>query len=221
MTGRPNRGGSEGRRRAAALPRGVGYRQHFASLSLPEDWEGRPFLALDFETTGLDSVAGWVVEIGALRFVPREGLGGECMASLVRPGIPIPPEVTAIHGIRDEDVLGSPAFAELAPSLLALAEGTILLAHNAPFDIAFLRTELARTGLTMPNNLVMDTRLLAKAAYPGLPSYRLVDLARHLDLDTGRAHRALDDARTCAALFLAAASRLSGEAQGSSPGVPS
>ncbi|MBL8967350.1 MAG: 3'-5' exonuclease, partial [Spirochaetaceae bacterium] len=118
---------------------------------------------------------------------------------------------TGIHGIRDEDVRGEPDFAARAPALAELARGAVIIAHNAPFDLAFLRAELERAGLPAALNEVLDTRILAKAAYPGLQSYKLVDLARFLGIDTGRSHRALDDAKTCAALFLAAARRLEPE----------
>ncbi len=211
---------------------------------LPSDWRTRSYLALDFETTGLDPRRERVVEIGALRFrvaesdcpaaagplfaagcaERREGYGFGSrgagprlllteearLSALVNPGKPIPPETTAIHGIRNEDVANEPPFANLAFALTELAQGAVIVAHNAPFDLSFLEAELARAGLAAPANEVVDTRLLAKAAFPGLPSYRLVELAAALGLGHERAHRALDDARACAELFLAAAEHLAG-----------
>jgi DNA polymerase III epsilon subunit family exonuclease len=176
---------------------------------LPPDWRQAAYLALDFETTGLDPSRERVVEIGAIRFVPgAEGRNAEggALASLVNPGIRMPREVIAIHGITDADVADSPSFAEVAPALSALAAGAYIVAHNAPFDLSFLRAELARAGLAAPVNPVLDTRLLARAAFPGLSSYRLVDLAARFGIDTGRSHRALDDARTCMELLLICAS---------------
>ena len=190
---------------------------------LPPDWEKAIYLALDFETTGLDPARERVVEIGAIRFVPVmagvsgvSGVSGAegrratelgAMASLVKPGIRMPREVIAIHGITDEDVEDAPPFKEVAPALSALASGAYIVAHNAPFDLAFLRAELARAGLPPPLNPVIDTRLLAKAAFPGLSSYRLVHLASRFGIEPGRAHRALDDARTCMDLLVLCASR--------------
>ncbi len=110
-----------------------------------------------------------------------------------------------MNGISDEELEGAPLFSDFAPHLLALGEGATILAHNAPFDIGFLREELARCGLGEAVNEVLDTRLLAKAAFPTRRGYRLSQLAADLELDTGRAHRALDDARTCMALFLVCA----------------
>ena len=211
MSPRPNRGDGLGRSRRASTSRAPN------SRLLDAEWRSRPYLALDFETTGLDPLRERVVEVGAIRFVPGERLldGQEvgyrlegAFASLVNPGMRIPSEVVAIHGIRDCDVTDSPAFSEILGALTSLAEGARIVAHNAPFDLAFLRAELVRAGFPLPDFEVLDTRLLAKAAFPGLPSYRLVDLASRLGIESGRAHRALDDAATCLALMLRCADRM-------------
>lgn len=170
------------------------------------DWRRDSWLALDFETTGLDPHRERVVEIGALRW--SDGQETATFSSLVKPGIHIPSVVVAIHGIRDKDVSSSPRFLDIGAVLMAMAEGATIVAHNAPFDLAFLRMELAKAGLPSPENRVLDTRLLAKAAWPGLSSYRLVDLAARFGIDTGRSHRALDDARACLGLLLLCAQRL-------------
>lgn len=180
---------------------------------LGSGWEGKSYLALDFETTGLDPRGCRVVEVGALRFSPaRTGKDGRegrlvfriegAFSSLVNPGMPIPPEVIAIHGIHDRDVERSPSFREIAPALMALASGARIIAHNAPFDLSFLRAELARSGMPEPANDVLDTRILAKRAFPDLTSYSLVNLASRFCIDAGRSHRALDDARSCMELML-------------------
>jgi len=179
--------------------------------------EGTAFLALDFETTGLDCRRDRVVEIGALRFRAVGGPGGAtafreeaAFAALVDPGMPMPYQARAIHGISDADLEGAPRFASLAPALLALAGDAIIVAHNAPFDISFLESELARAGLASPRNASLDTRRLAKEAFPLERSYRLGSLAERLGIEPGRAHRALDDARACMDLLAACASALAG-----------
>jgi DNA polymerase-3 subunit epsilon len=168
------------------------------------------FLALDFETTGLDSTVGRVVEIGAIRFkLWPEGYDEEAsMACLVDPGMPIPHRARAIHGISDEDVAGAPSFREVAPALLALAEGTVIVAHNVRFDLSFLDAELYRLGLTRPPAETADTVALSRRAFPGHASYRLGAIASVLGIDAGAAHRALDDARTCMLLYAACARQL-------------
>jgi len=168
------------------------------------------YLALDFETTGLDSGAGRVVEIGAIRFnLEPEGPREEAsMACLVDPGMPIPPRVTSIHGISDEDVVGAPSFGEVASSLLALAEGAVIVAHNVGFDLSFLDSELLRLGRGRPSSESADTLTLSRRAFPGRASYRLGAIAAALGIDAGAAHRALDDARTCMHLYAACAKQL-------------
>ena len=173
------------------------------------------FLAPDFETTGLDCRIGRVVEIGAIRFsLDSEGLGLEglreeaCLACLVDPGMPIPRQSSAIHGISNEDVAGSPRFADVAPALLALAQGAVIVAHNVRFDLSFLDAELARLGLRRPDAGTQDTVQLSKRAFPGRGSYRLGAIALALGIDCGYAHRALDDARTCMLLYRACAMQL-------------
>lgn len=224
MSPRPNRGGEYGRRARTAVPApsspGLPPRPKSDHPGLlPPDWTTTVYLALDFETTGLDPARERVVEIGALRFTPgaqgsrlSPGQAGAievgALSSLVDPGIRIPREVIAIHGITNEDVEGAPSFAGVGPILTALAAGAYLVAHNAPFDLSFLRAELSRAGLNPPLNPVLDTRIIARAAFPGLSSYKLVDLAARFGIDKGRSHRALDDARTCMELLLICAEKL-------------
>lgn len=161
------------------------------------------YLALDFETTGLDSSIGRVVEIGAIRFrLGPDGLVEEaCLACLVDPGMPIPYQATAIHGITDEDVAGAPRFEEVAPALLALVRGAVIVAHNARFDLSFLNAELSRAGMGRAEAESADTVSLSRRAFPGRSSYKLGTIAGALGIDTGSAHRALDDARTCMRLY--------------------
>ncbi len=161
------------------------------------------FLALDFETTGLDCAVGRVVEIGAIRFsVCADGCVEEAsLACLVDPGMPIPHRATAIHGICDDDVSCAHSFGEVAPALLALAEGATIVAHNVRFDLSFLDAELSRLGLSRPESRAEDTVALSRRAFPGRASYRLGSIAKALGIDSGASHRALDDARTCMLLY--------------------
>ena len=163
------------------------------------------FLALDFETTGLDSRIGRVVEIGAIRF----SIGGDhcieeaSLSCLINPGMPIPHHARSIHGISDNDVIGAPTFGEVANSLISLSDGAVVVAHNVRFDLSFLDAELSRLGKARPEVKTEDTVALSKRAFPGRASYRLGAIASALGIDTGSAHRALDDARTCMLLYLA------------------
>jgi DNA polymerase III subunit epsilon len=165
------------------------------------------FVAFDFETTGLDAQKERIVEIGAVRFSLRERGGewelatGEEYASLVNPGRPIPSQASAIHGISDLDVSFSPSFKEAAPDFLGFLGESVLVAHNAPFDLGFLAAECERAGLAVPLNAAYDTKLLAKTAVPHLPSYSLKALSASFGIAQQEAHRGADDARVCMELF--------------------
>ena len=177
---------------------------------------GAVFLALDFETTGLDSSRERVVEIGAIRFRLEGGAdGGEArlieegsLASLVDPSIPMPARARAVHGLGDEDLAGAPPFRDLALPLLSLAEGASIVAHNVSFDLSFLVAELGRMGLAAPRAPAVDTVTLSRKVFPGLPSYRLGSVAQSLGIHSGRGHRAVDDARTCMRIYAACAAAI-------------
>ena len=174
----------------------------------PRPPRGMPWPSRASRADHLPDIGGYRRDLGR-----RGGAGGACreegaLASLVDPGVHIPAATSAIHGIFDADVRGAPRFSEIGPALSALAAGAVIVAHNAPFDLGFLSAELARAGLPQSGNESADTRLLARSAFPGLPSFRLVELARHFGLEKGRSHRALDDALTCMALLLRCAGRL-------------
>lgn len=159
------------------------------------------FVAFDTETTGLWAASNRIVEIAAVRF-HLGSAESETFQALVNPGRPIPAEVTRIHGITDTDVADAEP---VGPVLNRFARfcgpDSILIAHNAMFDISFVGWELFRSGETFGSNPVIDSRLLALALSPGLPSYSLLSLARHFELAESQAHRALADAELVRKLF--------------------
>lgn len=180
---------------------------------LPYDWESRRYAAFDVETTGLDSAKDRVVELGLLlfRFDPEGAIveDGQ-LSSLVNPEGSIPESATAIHGITDLDVSQAPFFGELAEELDGLLADRVLVAHNAPFDEAFLRAEFSRLGRVAREREVADSLVLARLAFPSLRSYALGRAAFALGIEVGTSHRALDDARTCMRLFSRSARVLAG-----------
>lgn len=149
-------------------------------------------VVVDLETTGLLPVRERILEIGAVRLGP----GGEeqTFHTLVRHDGPIPPQVTAITGIRPEMLAQAPPPEEALAGFWRFVGSAALAAHNAEFDIGFLR--LARGGRLI--HPVIDTLALARALYPELKNHRLDTLARHLEVPLERHHRALDDARATA-----------------------
>jgi DNA polymerase-3 subunit epsilon len=153
------------------------------------------FVVVDLETTGGSPEDCGITEIGAVKVRGGEVLGE--FQSLVDPGRHIPPFVAVLTGITDAMVTAAPSIDGLLPAFLEFARGAVLVAHNAPFDIGFLRTACARTGRDWPAHRVVDTAVLARRVLTRdeVPDCRLATLARHLHAGTEPCHRALADAR--------------------------
>ncbi|EIV96517.1 DEDD exonuclease domain-containing protein [Frankia sp. QA3] len=185
------RGGPAGAGAAGGLP---GHRQ--TSL----DDLGRPlsdltFVVVDLETTGTSVATGEITEIGAVRVRGGEVLAE--MSTLVRPSVGIPPMVSVITGITDAMVATAPAEAEVVPTFLEFARGAVLVAHNAPFDLGFLRAAAQRCGYPPPVWEHLDTLRIARrvVSRDEAPDCRLASLARLFRSSTEPCHRALADAR--------------------------
>lgn len=163
-------------------------------------------VAFDIETTGLTPVADGIVEIAAVRW--HAGREVAHFQTLVDPQRPISPGAMALHGITDEQVRGQPTVEKVLPGFLEFVRGSIALAHNAPFDLGFLWYEISK-GLAAPDVPVLDTCALARERLR-LGSHSLDSLVQHLGIASGQKHRALADARHCAAVFLTCARRVDG-----------
>jgi DNA polymerase-3 subunit epsilon len=128
----------------------------------------------------------------------------------MRPGAPIPPDATRVHGITDAMVADAPEPADVARTLREACADLPLVFHNAPFDLPFLAALFRETGAKPLYNPVVDTLGLARGLF-GAGSNSLGALAARLELPKEPAHRALGDARTTAGLFLALAARWEAE----------
>ena len=152
------------------------------------------FVVLDLETTGLSPDRDRITEVGAVR-----ARGGEVLAELrtfVHPGVPIPPAVTTITGITDADVADAPDVATVLPLVVDFLGDGVLVAHNARFDLGFLRAAAARLGLPRLRPRVIDTAVLARRLLRDeVRDLRLGTLAAHLHAPDTPDHRALHDAR--------------------------
>lgn len=159
-------------------------------------------IALDLETTGLHPQLSEIVEIGAATFNPLSGEIIDSFQTLVDPGCPIPMNVQAIHGINDSMVAGAPRIVQAFEMLEEFLGGhSIVVGHNISFDLGFLRYRANHVGRPLRFLRCIDTVHLARWAFPGLKSYKLVALRTALGLPEDSAHRALDDAIASAALF--------------------
>jgi DNA polymerase III epsilon subunit family exonuclease len=126
------------------------------------------FIAFDTETTGLFPIMHRLVEIGAVRF-RLDGCELATFQTLIDPQLPIPSDVQQVHGITDAMVRGQPTVEQIMPHFIEFlgAPDTILLAHNAPFDLGFLTMALIRLGIAYPPHDVCDTLDIARRLYPG------------------------------------------------------
>ncbi|MBE6367059.1 MAG: 3'-5' exonuclease [Lentisphaerae bacterium] len=158
-------------------------------------YELGPFTVFDLETTGMSPVNDRIVEIAALR-VEVTGEYSE-FHTLLNPGRLIPRGASRVHHITDDMVANSPRFQHIGHDFLAFARNSTLVAHNARFDLSFLQESLHRCGLPLWGGKTMDSLLLVRKLYPGLPSYSLQNLRSVLKLDRENddlsAHRAGDD----------------------------
>jgi DNA polymerase-3 subunit epsilon/ATP-dependent DNA helicase DinG len=152
-------------------------------------------VALDIETTGLDTQKDAIIEIGAVRFNHRR-VEAEWQ-SLIHPGRPIPPFITQLTGITDQMVIQAPPVQSVLADLAAFVGEAPVLAHSVRFDLAFLR----RHGI-LRHNEAIDTYELASVLLPGAGRYNLGALAQALGIPLHNSHRALDDARAARAIFL-------------------
>lgn len=163
------------------------------------------FVVVDLETTGTSPATGaMITEIGAVKIRGGEVLGE--FHTLVNPGSPIPPFITVLTGITDAMVAPAPLFEEVLPAFLEFCGGadeTILIAHNAPFDIGFLKAAADSHSYRWPNYRVLDTVKIARKTLTKdeTPNVKLGTLAQYFGLAEPPTHRALDDARATVHIF--------------------
>jgi DNA polymerase-3 subunit epsilon len=177
-----------------ATPATLGYVQ--TSLDeLDEPLRETTFTVVDLETTGGSAAADAITEIGAVRVRGGQILGE--FQTLVDPGIGITPFVSVLTGITDAMVARAPRIESVLPSFLEFAAGSVLVAHNAPFDIGFLKAACAGASLAWPGNATLDTAVLARRVLTRdeVPNCKLATLAPFFGSATVPIHRALDDAR--------------------------
>ena len=167
----------------------------------------RAFAVFDCETTGLNWDQDKLVEVAVVLID-----GGQVSSEhswLLNPGVPIPLEASAVHGITDEEVVGAPTLGAVSGYLLRVLAGRIPVAYNVPFDRSFLHA--AVRALNAPTGYVpafqyeidwIDPLVWARKLFPALPSRKLGEVAKHLGLQKDGLHRALADAQTTADVFL-------------------
>jgi DNA polymerase-3 subunit epsilon len=160
------------------------------------------YTVFDTETTGLNPSQGdEIIQIGATRILNGKLLRAESFEQLVDPERPLAPESAKIHGITSEMLRGQPTIDRVLPAFHAFSADTVLIAHNAAFDMRFLQLKEEQTGLRF-DHPVIDTLLLSAVVHPNQESHRLEAIAERLGLTIVGRHTALGDAIVTAEVFL-------------------
>jgi DNA polymerase III subunit epsilon len=161
------------------------------SINVDQLLSGLSFCVVDTETTGGKASTNRVIDVAVYRF--HQGVIVEKFESLVNPGCPIPFWITSITGIHDDMVRFAPDFSAIAPQLKHILQQGVFVAHNVPFDFAFLSEEFKRLGdvLSLPQ---LCTLRLSRKLYADLPSKSLGAVCEHLLIDIWDRHRAAGDA---------------------------
>ena len=153
------------------------------------------FVVVDLETNGGSAQEAGITEIGAVKVLGGEVIGE--FQTLINPGTGIPPFIALLTGITEAMIGPAPKLGEVLPSFWEWAGDAVLVAHNAPFDIGFLKAANAKHGIAWHSPGVLDTVTLAKAALirDEVPNRKLGTLAAYFNSPTEPVHRALADAR--------------------------
>ncbi|MDD3393066.1 MAG: PolC-type DNA polymerase III [Anaerotignum sp.] len=158
------------------------------------------FVVFDIETTGLSKEVEMITEIGAVKLQNGEII--DRFSTFVNPGKPISAEITKLTGITDEMVADAPKIQAILPQFLKFSKDAVLVAHNASFDMGFIRIAAERYCNLEVENTVLDTLELARALLPKLSKHKLNILCEYLNISLVGHHRAVNDAEATAEMFL-------------------
>ncbi len=157
------------------------------------------FTVFDIETTGLSSTKDKITEIGAVKI--RNGEIIDYFSSLINPEVPIPANIQELTGITDEMVKDAPTIDTVLPKFLDFVGNSVIVAHNANFDVAFIRNAAKNMSLSV-NNTILDTLELSRLLFPSLSRHKLDIIAKHLGISLENHHRAVDDAKATSEIFI-------------------
>ena len=161
--------------------------------------DGAVFTAFDTETTGVSPTNSRIIEIGAVRF-SQDGVLDK-WTHLFYPDQILSPFIISLTHITQEMVDAADPISMHIRDFLRFLDSSIIVAHNAQFDLNFLNAECENCGLPVTRNYAVDTLQLSRVIYPDTESHKLDYLADYLGIDKGSSHRAMDDAITCMGLF--------------------
>lgn len=151
-----------------------------------------PIVVFDFETTGLDSENDRIVEVGAIKFVGMEPVAE--FSSLVRPDVTMHHVAASVTGLTEEMLADAPLITDVLPEFLEFFRGAILVAHNAEFDMSFLKAACLREEIDIQWPCFCSLKM-ARALLPELESKGLDSLAAHFGLQFEARHRSIGDVK--------------------------
>jgi len=157
------------------------------------------FVVFDLETTGFNPVMNKIIEIGGVKVV--NGVITERFSSFVNPQIPIPYEIEDLTGINDGMVMEAKTIEEILPEFMEFCQNAVMVAHNADFDMSFIKHNLRLQGIKK-SFTVIDTVALARNLLSGLSRFKLDTVAKALGVPLKNHHRAVDDAECTAEIFI-------------------
>ncbi len=158
------------------------------------------YVIFDLETTGLKANQDRIIEIGAVKISGEEII--DTYSTLVNPGIKITPKIASLTGIKNKDLESAPSFSEVAEEFKEFINDSVLVAHNISFDHGFIKEEYKRLNQELSDFTLIDTVELSRAFLPDLKSYRLNKVANKLGISLENHHRAADDAKATAEIFM-------------------
>jgi DNA polymerase-3 subunit epsilon len=172
------------------------------SIDLDRKLSDLVYTVFDTETTGLEPSNGdEIIQIGAARIVNNRLLRQEIFDQIIDPERPLKPESIPIHGITEDMVRGKPNIDVVLPAFHEFCEDTVLIAHNAAFDMRFLQLKEDRTGIRF-RQPVLDTLLLSAVIHPNQESHKLDVILERLGINIAKRHNALEDALATGEVFL-------------------
>ena len=158
------------------------------------------FVVFDIETTGLNSHTNKIIEIGAVKI--KAGRIIDRYSQLINPGISIPYHITEITSITNEQVTNQPKIDEVIGKFVEFIGDAVLVAHNAPFDMGFIKRDIKEYLNIDLESSVIDTLQMARDLFPDFKKYGLGDLNKALGLALEKHHRAVDDSQATANMFI-------------------
>ncbi len=166
---------------------------------LPKSYKDQTYIIFDIETTGLSPQKEAITEIGAVKLMDGEVV--DTFSKLVNPNQSIPPKITEITGITDDMVKDAPSIEQILPLFLEFCGKNPVVAHNASFDVSFIKAAAERLE-TAFDNPVIDTVQLSKELFPDEDKHNLEAVCRRMEVSLTNHHRALDDAKATAKAFV-------------------